>query len=244
VLKLPVVLLRSAFTPLAVLLLPVVLAFKAPEPNAVLDATAPAPLPTVKPDRVASVVEVIAPVTASAPESTAASVEVPVADSVVNAPVLAVEAPTVVPFTVPPVIATVAAFCVEIVPRPKLVRDVIAEAKSDKLLALNAYAVSAPVAVTPKLVRAVAASVAPVPPRTTESVPVVPATIGSPVAFVSVAADGVPKLGVVKVGEVLNAMPPEPVTFCPNAVATPVPNEVIPVPPLATGKTPVALARA
>ncbi len=96
----------------------------------------------------------------------------------------------------------------------------------------------------PKFVRAVAASVAPVPPRTTESVPVVPATIGSPVAFVSVAADGVPKLGVVKVGEVLNAMPPEPVTFCPNAVATPVPNEVIPVPPLATGKTPVALARA
>jgi hypothetical protein len=56
---------------------------------------APAPFPTVKPDRVASVVEVIAPVTASAPEFTAASVEVPDADSVVNAPVLAVEAPTV-----------------------------------------------------------------------------------------------------------------------------------------------------
>ena len=86
--------------------------------------------------------------------------------------------------------------------------------------------------------------VTPVPPRTTESVPVVPATMGKPVALVSVAAEGVPKLGVVKVGEVLNAMPPEPVTFCPNAVATPVPNEVIPVPPLATGKTPVTLARA
>ena len=205
---------------------------------------APAPLPTVKPYRVASVVEVIAPVTASAPEFTAASVDVPVADSVVNAPVLAVEAPTVAPFTDPPVTATALAFWVAIVPKPKFVRAVVAEAKSDKLLALNAYVVSAPVAVTPKFVRAVAASVAPVPPRTTESVPVVPATMGKPVALVRVATDGVPKLGVVKVGEVLNAMPPEPVTFCPNAVATPVPNEVIPVPPLATGKTPVALARA
>jgi hypothetical protein len=207
---------------LAVLLPPVVLAFKAPEPNAVFVDIAPAPLPTVKPDRVASVVEVRA----------------------VNAPVLAVEAPTVVPFTEPPVRATALASCVAIVPKPKFVRAVATEAKSDKLLALNAYVVSAPVAVTPKFVRAVAASVAPVPPRTTESVPVVPATMGKPVALVRVATDGVPKLGVVKVGEVLNAMPPEPVTFCPNAVATPVPNEVIPVPPLATGKTPVALARA
>ena len=43
--------------------LPVVLAFKAPEPNAVFVDIAPAPLPTVKPDRVASVVEEIAPVT-------------------------------------------------------------------------------------------------------------------------------------------------------------------------------------
>ena len=77
---------------------------------------APAPLPTVKPYRVASVVEVIAPVTASAPEFTAASVDVPVADSVVNAPVLAVEAPTVVPFTEPPVRATALAFWVAIVP--------------------------------------------------------------------------------------------------------------------------------
>ncbi len=79
---------------------------------------APAPLPTVKPDRVASVVEVIAPVTASAPEFTAASVEVPVAPSVVNAPVLAVESPTVVPFTEPPVRATALASCVAIVPKP------------------------------------------------------------------------------------------------------------------------------
>jgi hypothetical protein len=78
-----------------VLLVPVVLEFRAPEPNAVLDAIAPAPLPTVKPDRVASVVEEIAPVTANAPEFTAASVEVPDADSEVNAPVDGVEASTV-----------------------------------------------------------------------------------------------------------------------------------------------------
>ena len=116
VLLLPVVLLRSALYPLAVLSLPVVFAFKAPDPSAVFVDMAPAPLPTVKPDRVASVVEVRA----------------------VNAPVLAVEAPTVVPFTEPPVRATALAFWVAIVPKPKLVRAVVAEAKSDKLLALNA----------------------------------------------------------------------------------------------------------
>jgi len=75
--------------------MPVVLLFRAPEPNAVFDAIAPAPLPTRTPDRVASVVEEIAPVTANAPEFTAASVEVPDADSVVNAPAAAVVAPTV-----------------------------------------------------------------------------------------------------------------------------------------------------
>ncbi len=80
------------------------LAFKALEPNAVLDVIAPAPLPTVKPDRVASVVEVMA----------------------VNAPVLAVEAPTVVPFTEPPVRATALASCVAIVPKPKFVRASVA----------------------------------------------------------------------------------------------------------------------
>ena len=80
---------------MAMLLMPVVLEFRAPEPNAVFDTIAPAPLPTVKPDRVASVVDEIAPVTANAPEFTAASVEVPDADSVVNAPVDGVVAPTV-----------------------------------------------------------------------------------------------------------------------------------------------------
>ena len=65
VLLLPVVLLLSAFRPLAVLLPPVVLEFKAPEPTAVLDDIAPAPLPTRTPDRVASVVEEIAPTTSN-----------------------------------------------------------------------------------------------------------------------------------------------------------------------------------
>ena len=58
-----------------------VLAFKAPEPNAVFVDIAPAPLPTRTPDRVASFVDV----------------------REVNAPVLAVESPTVVPLTEPPV---------------------------------------------------------------------------------------------------------------------------------------------
>ena len=43
--------------------------------------------------------------------------------------------------------------------------------------------------------------VTPVPPRATDNVPVVPATIGSPVALVNVAADGVPRSGVVNDGE-------------------------------------------
>ena len=63
--------------------------------------------------------------------------------------------------------------------------------------------------------------------------------IGSPVALVNVTAEGVPRLGVVKVGEVARTMPPEPVTLAPSAVATPVPRLVTPVPPLAGGNTPV-----
>lgn len=46
---------------------------------------------------------------------------------------------------------------------------------------------------------------APVPPLAAESVPVTPVLRGSPVAFVSVAADGVPRLGVVNIGEVVRA---------------------------------------
>ena len=46
----------------------------------------------------------------------------------------------------------------------------------------------------------------------------------------------------VNVGDADNAILPEPVTFCPSAVATPVPKEVIPVPPEATGRVPVVRA--
>jgi hypothetical protein len=70
-------------------------------------------------------------------------------------------------------------------------------------------------------------------------VPVTPVVKGRPVAFVKTAAEGVPRAGVVKVGDPVRAILPEPDTFCPNAVATPVPNEVIPVPPRDTGKVPV-----
>jgi hypothetical protein len=62
--------------------------------------------------------------------------------------------------------------------------------------------------------------VTPVPPRATESVPVVPPTIGKPVALVNVAEEGVPRAGVTKVGLVESTTEPEPVE-----VVTPVPPE-------------------
>jgi hypothetical protein len=63
-----------------------------------------------------------------------------------------------------------------------------------------------------------------------EARPLTPELIGSPVALVNVPDDGVPKTPALTKGE-----PAEP-TLTPKAVATPVPNAVIPVPPLATGK--------
>jgi len=101
-----VVLKRSAFSPLAVLLVPVVLAFKVFTPTAVLDAIAPAPLPTRTPDRVASAVEEIAPVTARP-----AVMDVSPALSIVNLALLLLvpstpkEPPVVAPVykTIPPV---------------------------------------------------------------------------------------------------------------------------------------------
>jgi hypothetical protein len=62
---------------------------------------------------------------------------------------------------------------------------------------------------------------------------------GKPVALVNTAAEGVPRAGDVKEGEVVKAILPDPLTFCPRAVATPVPKAVIPVPPFATGRVPV-----
>ena len=89
--------------------------------------------------------------------------------------------------------------------------------------------------------------VAPVPPRATERVPVVPATIGRSVALVNVADDGVPKAGVTRVGLVANTKAPVPVSSVTVArklseegvaknVATPAPK---PATPVDTGK-PVA----
>lgn len=91
-------------------------------------------------------------------------------------------------------------------------------------------------------------AVTPVPPRATERVPVVPATIGSPVALVNVADDGVPSAGVTSVGLVANTKEPEPVSSVTAAarfaddgvarnVATLVPSPEMPV---ATGR-PVTL---
>ena len=63
-----------------------------------------------------------------------------------------------------------------------------------------------------KVFIAACAVVASEPPRATLRVPVVPATIGRPVAFVSVADEGVPSAGVTKVGEVANTADPLPVS--------------------------------
>ena len=68
--------------------------------------------------------------------------------------------------------------------------------------------------------------------------PLTPVLIGSPVALVSVAAEGVPKLGVTSVGEVAKTNEPEPVSSVtavaklaldgvPSHVATPVPRPLM-----------------
>ena len=54
--------------------------------------------------------------------------------------------------------------------------------------------------------------VEPVPPLPTASVPVTPVVSGSPVAFVRVAALGVPRFGVVRLGEVAKTSAPLPVS--------------------------------
>ncbi len=193
------------------LLLPVVLAFKAPEPNAVLDAIAPAPLPTVTPDRVASVVEEIAPVTANAPEFTAASVEVPDADSVVNAPVDGVVAPTVplifieavpVKFVTTPLLGVPSAgvTSVGLVFKTLLPVPVLATLTTF-LLASSASAVEA---VSPaKLVTLDVLSVVNAPDDAVEA-PTVPLMLidAVPVRFVTTPLAGVPSAGVTNVGDV------------------------------------------
>ncbi len=82
--------------------------------------------------------------------------------------------------------------------------------------------------------------VTPVPPLDAGSVPVVPPSIGKPVAFVNVAEEGVPKAGVTNVGLVANTRAPEPVSPVTAAakfelegvaknVATPEPRPEMPV---------------
>jgi len=69
--------------------------------------------------------------------------------------------------------------------------------------------------------------VTPVPPLATGRVPVTPVVKGRPVALVRVTEVGVPRTGVIKVGEVDSTLLPDPV------------DVVTPVPPLATGRVPV-----
>jgi hypothetical protein len=74
--------------------------------------------------------------------------------------------------------------------------------------------------------------------------------VPSTVQLLNVPDVGVPSMGVTSVGEVANTKAPEPVSSViaaarfaddgvPNHVAMSVPNEVIPVPPFATGRVPV-----
>jgi hypothetical protein len=76
--------------------------------------------------------------------------------------------------------------------------------------------------------------------------PVTPVVKGKPVADVKTKVEGVPKLGVTKVGEVAKTAAPLPVSSVkaaarfaddgvPRKVAIPLPKDVIPVPPEATG---------
>ena len=62
--------------------------------------------------------------------------------------------------------------------------------------------------------------------------PLTPVEIGRPVALVSVAADGVPRLGVVNVGDVARTMLPEPVVVLPSAVTVPLVGSVSVVVPV------------
>jgi hypothetical protein len=81
-----------------------------------------------------------------------------------------------------------------------------------------------------------------VPPLAIGKVPVTPVVNGSPVQLVNTPLVGVPSKGVTNVGLVLNTFKPVPVSSVkaaaklaeegvPKNVATPVPSEVIPVPP-------------
>src|SRR5690606_23077134 len=83
-------------------------------------------------------------------------------------------------------------------------------------------AVIAPVPLPTRMLPAVS-EVAPIPPRATVRVPVVPPTIGRPVALVRVPDDGVPSAPPLVTNE--PAVP----TLTPSAVATPVPNPETPV---------------
>ena len=58
------------------------------------------------------------------------------------------------------------------------------------------------------------------PPFATGKMPVTPVVSGKPVALVSVAADGVPRFGVVKAGEVAKTSAPLPVSSVTSALSS------------------------
>ena len=64
------------------------------------------------------------------------------------------------------------------------------------------------------------------------NVPVTPVVSGSPVAFVSVSAVGVPSAGLTSVGDVAKTMLPEPVVVLPSAVTVPLVGNVSVVVPV------------
>lgn len=137
------------------------------------------------------------------------------ADNVVNAPVEAVVDP------IGPGAANVAPPSVEALtavlqPNPVFVVHVTAEAEVLHDVIDNAVGEADPFVALP----------------TTVLVPIAATPLtGNPVALVKTAADGVPRLGVTNAGDVESAIAPEPLTAVPSAVATPVPKDVMPVPP-------------
>ena len=98
---------------------------------------------------------------------------------------------------------------VEVPPSAMLVEPIVTDELVRPLFGIVATAVNALVPLPNSQPESV---VAPVPPLATGNVPVTPVVRGRPVAFVSVTAEGVPRFGVVSVGDVARTMPPLPVT--------------------------------
>jgi hypothetical protein len=183
---------------------------------------------------------VIAPVTANAPEFTAASVEVPDADSVVNAPAAGVPAPTVPLIFIEAVPVKFVTIPLLGVPRAGVTKTglVANTFAPDPVSSVSAVANCAEVN-EPSDAALPTDVIAPVRFALVVVFPAVrPAAV--PVMFVPTKADGVPNAGVTRVGLVANTKEPVPVSPVTadaklaedgvvKKVVTPVPKPATPV---------------